>query len=80
MVEDAKVDSGTISTTRSAENLSASVDMAEDAEVGNNDDGGDDKTVKKITSFQKCRADLLEHLTFQRSEKRQVSLNSFGYG
>ena len=47
--EDAEVGSGTSSTTRSAENSSASVDMAEDAEVGGNGDGGDDKTVEKIT-------------------------------
>ena len=49
MAEDAEVDSGTSSTTRSAENLSALVDMAEDAEIGGNGDGGDDETVKKIT-------------------------------
>ena len=43
--EDAKVGSGTSSTTRSAENLSASVDMTEDSEVGESD-GGVDETVK----------------------------------
>ena len=49
MAEDAEVGSGTSSTTRSAENSSASVDMAENAEVGGNGDGGDDETVEKIT-------------------------------
>ena len=45
--EDAEVGSGTSSTTRSAENSPS--DMAEDAEVGGNGDGGDDETVEKIT-------------------------------
>ena len=53
MAEDAEVGSGTSSTTRSAENLSASVDMAEDAEVGESD-GGDNEMVKKIT-FQEVK-------------------------
>ena len=48
MAEDAEVGSGTSSTTRSAENLSASADMAEDAEVVGNGDGHNDKTVEKI--------------------------------
>ena len=47
--ENAEVGNGTSSITRSASNSSASVDMAKDAEVGGNGDGGDDETVKKIT-------------------------------
>ena len=47
--EDAEVDSGTNFITRSAENLSASIDMAEDAEVGEGD-GGDDETVERSPS------------------------------
>ena len=47
--EDAEVGSRTSSTTRSANNSSASVDMAEEAEVSSNGDGGDDEMVKKIT-------------------------------
>ena len=47
--EDAELGSGTSSTTKSAENLSASVDMAEDAKVGEGN-GGDDKTVKRSPS------------------------------
>ena len=54
MAENAEVDSKTSSTTRSAKNLSASVDMTENAEVGGNGDGGDDETVKKIT-FQEVK-------------------------
>ena len=45
IAEDAEVGSGTSSTTRSAENSSTSVDMTENAEVGE-DDGGNDETVK----------------------------------
>ena len=46
--ENAEVGSGTNSTTRSAENSPS--DMAEDAEVGGNGDGGDDEMVKRSTS------------------------------
>ena len=49
MAEDAEVGSGTSSTTRSAENSSALVDMAEDAEVSEGDGGGDE-TVKQLPS------------------------------
>ena len=47
--EDAELGSKTSSTFRSTENSSASVDMAEDAEVAEGD-GGDDKTVKQSPS------------------------------
>ena len=66
--EDAEVGSGTSSTTRSAENSSASVDIAEDAEVGDNDDGGDDKTVKRSPS--KKPNVPMRYLTSLRSRKR----------
>ena len=49
MADDAEVGSRTSSTIRSAENLSASIDMAEDAEVGGGN-SGDDKTVKRSSS------------------------------
>ena len=47
MAKEAEVRSGMNFTTRSVENLP--LDIAEDAEVGANNDGGDDETVKKIT-------------------------------
>ena len=50
MAEDAEVGSGTSSITRSAENLSVSVDMAEDAEVGGNGYSGDNETVERSPS------------------------------
>ena len=49
MTEDAKVGSGTVSTTRSAKNSSASVNMADDVEVGKGN-GGDDETVEQSSS------------------------------
>ena len=49
MAEDAEVGSRTSSTNRLANNLSTSVDMAEDAEVGEGD-GGDNETVKRSPS------------------------------
>ena len=64
--EDAEVGSGTSSTTRSAKNLSASVDMAEDAEVGKGD-GGDDETVKRSPLFKKSNGPM-GYLTFLRSD------------
>ena len=44
--EDAEVGSGLSSITRSAKNSSASVDMAEDAEIGEGD-GDNDKTIER---------------------------------
>ena len=46
MAEDAEVGSGTSFTTRSAENSLASMDIAEDAELGKVN-GDDDETVKR---------------------------------
>ena len=47
MFEDAGVGSGTSSITRLAKN--SPLNIAEEAEVGGNSDGGDDETVEKIT-------------------------------
>ena len=49
MAEDTEVGSKTSFTTRSANDLSASMDMAEDAEVGKGD-GGDDEMVERAPS------------------------------
>ena len=66
MAEHAEVGSGTSFTTKLAKNLSASVDMAEDAEVGGNGDGGDDETVEKITFQEVERTYRVSYLpTFQ---------------
>ena len=84
MAEDVEVGSGTSSTTRSGENLLASVDMAEDAEVGEGD-SGDDETVERSPS-KKPKVPI-GYLTSLRSNadsapfaKRSVSLDSFDYG
>ena len=77
IVENVEVGSGTGSTIRSAKNSSASVDMAEDAEVGDNN-SDDDKTVKKSPS--KKLSGFMEYFTSLHARKRWVSLNSFGYG
>ena len=67
MAEDAKVGSGTSSTTRSAKNSSASVNMAEDAEVVGNGDGGDNEIVEKITFQEFERTYRVSYLpTLQR--------------
>ena len=83
--EDAEVGSETSSTTRSAKNLSALMDMAKDVEVGEGD-GGDDKTVKRSPFFKKSSGPM-GYLTSLRSNansappaKRWVFLDSFGYG
>ena len=82
--EDAEVWNGTSSTTRSAENLSASVNMAEDAEVGE-DDGDNNETVKRSPLSKKLSRPMW-YLTSLRSNvdsaslaKRWVFLNNFGY-
>ena len=59
MAEDAEVGSGTSSTTKSAENLSASVDMAEDAEVGGNGDSGNDETVERSPLSKKSNVAIV---------------------
>ena len=54
MVEDTEVWSGTSCITKSAENLSVSINMAKDAEVdggGSGSNGGDNQLSQKITSF-----------------------------
>ena len=66
MAEDTKIDSRTSSTTRSAENLSALVDMAEDADNGEGD-GGDNETVEQL-SFKKSNLPM-RYLTSLHSEK-----------
>ena len=63
MAEDAEVGSGTSSTTRSAKNLPSN--MAENAEVGGNDNGSDDKTIKKSFLSKKLNGPL-EYLTSLR--------------
>ena len=81
MAENAEVDSGTSSTTRSTKNLSASVDMGEDVEVGEGDDG-DNETVKKSPFFKKRNGPMgyLTPLCFNADNalfaKRQVSPDS----
>lgn len=53
MAENAEVGDGTSSTIRSAENSSASVNVAEDAEVGSGGDGGGDETVERSPPSKK---------------------------
>ena len=65
-VENAEIGSGTSSTTRLAENSSALVDIAEDAEVGKGE-GGADETVKRSPS--KKPNVLMGYLIFLHSEK-----------
>ena len=73
MAEDAEVRSGLSSTMRSAEKLLASVDIAEDAEVGEGG-VGDDETVKRSPLF-KNSSGLMRYLTFLRSD---TDSGSFG--
>ena len=73
MAEDAEVGNGTSSTTRSAENSLASMDMAEDAKVGKGD-GGNDETVKQSPSKKpSVRTGILPPY----APKRWVSPDSF---
>ena len=74
-VEDAEDDSRMSFITRSAKNLSASVDMAEDTQVGEVD-GGDNKIVKKSPLFKKPKVPT-RYFTFLCFEKRWVSPDSF---
>ena len=73
--EDAEIGSGTSSTTRSAKNLSVSVELAKNAEVGWGD-GGDDETVKKLPLSKKPNVPI-EYPSSLYSEKIWVYLNSF---
>ena len=75
--ENAEIKSGTSFITRSPKNLLS--DMAEDAEIVSNDDSDDDKTVKRSPLSKKPNKST-RYLTSLHSKKRQVSLNSFGYG
>ena len=68
MAEDAEVGSGTSSTTKSAKNLSASMDMTEDTEVDKSD-ADDDKTVKRSTLSEKPNVPT-GYLTTLHSKKR----------
>ena len=54
------------SITTSGKNVSASVDIAEDIEVGKGD-GGDDKTIKRLSS--KKSSGPMGYLTSIRSKK-----------
>ena len=74
--EDAEVDSRSSSITRSAENSSVSVDMAEDGEVGKGD-GGANETVKQSPS--KKPNVPAGYFTSLRSEKMSFPLIVFGY-
>ena len=64
--EDAEVGSGISSTTRSSENSLS--DMTENAEVGGNGDGGNDKTVERSPLFKKSNGPT-EYFNFLRSKK-----------
>ena len=76
MAEDTQIGSGTSSTTRSAKNLP--LNMAENAEIGGNDDGGDDAMVEKSLLFKKPNRPI-GYLISLRSGKRWVSFNNFGH-
>ena len=67
MAEDIEIGSGTSSTTRSAENVSASMDIAEDAQVGEND--GDDDEIVKRSPFSKKPNVPIRYLISLYSEK-----------
>ena len=67
MAEDIKIGSGTSLITRSAKNLSASIKMVEDVEVGDGD-GGDDKTVGRSPLSKKSNVPI-ENFTFLHSGK-----------
>ena len=72
MAEVAKVGSGNSFTNRSAKNLSASVDIVEDADVGEGN-GGDDKTVEK-SPFKKLSGST-EYLNSLRSDEMSLPNN-----
>ena len=64
MAENAEFESGTSSTTRSAKN--SPLNMAENAEVGGNGDGGDDEMVER-SPFSKSSGPM-GYLTSLRSD------------
>ena len=65
MAEDAEVGRRTSSTIRSVENSPS--DLAENAEVGDNGDGGDNTTVKRSLLFKKPNRPT-RYLTSLRSD------------
>ena len=69
MAENIEIGSGTSSTTRSAENLPSN--MAEDAEIGGNNDSGDDEMVKRSPSKESSRP--TEYLTSLLSDADSAS-------
>ena len=85
IAKDAEVGSKTSSTTRSTENFSASVGMAEDVEVSEGD-GGDNETFKKLPLFKKSSGPIGYFISLRSDAdsapfaKRWVFLDSFGYG
>ena len=68
--EDAEVGSGTSSTIRSARNLPS--DMAKDAKVGSNSNGGDDKTIER-SPLSKKSSRPIGYLTFLRFDADSTS-------
>ena len=77
MAKDAEIDSKISSTTKSAKNLSALIDMAEDAQVGK-DDSSDNETVKRLPLSKKPNVST-EYLIFLYFGKRWVFFYSFCY-
>ena len=63
--EDAEIGSGTSSTIRSAKNSSSK--MVEDAKVGGNSNGGDDKMVERSSLSKKLNGPM-EYLTSLHSD------------
>ena len=68
MADNAEVGSGTSSITGSAKNLSASMDMAVDAEVDGGE-SGDDETVERAPFFKKLNVSI-RYFTSLHSKKR----------
>ena len=64
--EVAEINSGTSFITRSAKNLP--LDMAEDLKIGSNNDGSDNKMVKKSSLFKKSSSSM-QYLIFLHFEK-----------
>ena len=76
MAENAGVESKTSSTTRSAKNSLSN--LAENTEVGDNGNSGDNETVK-ISSFSNKPNIPIGYFTSLHSKKRSIFHNSFGY-
>ena len=69
MAKNAKVESETSSITRSAKNMP--LNIAEDAEVDGNGNGGDNKTIKRLPLFKKPNI-ITEH--YRKSYKTKLLL------